>query len=205
MPLLSSTQTQSANGAPLYLPLDGNGNVPETVSIVENNGTDVVRLGAVNPSVTGMLLSDGSGNGGATFVGLSGGNILLGAGDLVPSPGTFVAGVLTAASIAPSSYQKSDVTGANPGYSFVVGGWRFVFGQATTNGNGQFSIPQATPFSGNTVCAVAMVSNGTYNGVAKALNDFNTNTGLVFQSIDPTDNTNSGAGIPYAALVIGPA
>jgi len=87
MPLLSSTQTQTANGSPLYLPTDGSGNIKETVNIVQNGGVDQVSLGAVNPSVTGMLIADGSGNSGGTFIGLSGGNILLGAGNLVPSPG----------------------------------------------------------------------------------------------------------------------
>jgi len=172
MPLLSSTQTHTANGVPLYVPLDGEGIVP------------------------GNLQVEGSINSGSGFQGgqitFPGGDVLIQTADGSLPPGTLQlnsvtngAGLVSNVPVhAPAIFGLSATSPVNPAVfgapgaaqwvlgaqvSMVISGYRITWGTFGTGDNGNATVPFNTPFNagGIPVVLCSLMTSGSQGGGIK--------------------------------------
>jgi len=185
MPLLPSTQTNTANGVPLYVPLDGEGNVPNglTVSgpivanlgggsrvIIEQTG-DGPSLVLDNPNAPGLHLGITSlQNSGVLQIGTSGLPVSTTGPLTVPS----IFGLDATSPVVPGVFGNAgantwryDPSGGQ--VTLVIAGYRLTVGTFATGGDGKGNVTFVTPFNAGGIPAIVCMpqTSGTGGGGVK--------------------------------------
>lgn len=147
MPLLPSTQTQTANGVPLYVPMDSEGNVPEPLT-VQGSITSVTSVGNVNLGDGGgfpsIVFTNPQSTPNATLIGLQDTGTLL-----VGNNGATVA---TLGNLNVGGILGVPVTAGSAGSNFFrIGPYAIGWFNVTTGGDGGINVILPTGLTGSLV------------------------------------------------------
>jgi len=149
MPLLPSTQTRTANNVPLYVPLDGEGNVPGSLTVsgpivanlgggsrvILEQGVDGPSVAFINPNSTPTLAGLTYNDAGALVVGAT--DVLVSMlGSLVTVGGITAPSVNTQTLVLPVTHPVD-----YPDVGFLtIGSYGFLWGNVNTTGSGSVDI-----------------------------------------------------------------
>lgn len=201
MPLLSSTQTRTANNVPLYVPLDGEGNVPGDLrvagSVISNSGS--FQSGQITFPAGNVLVTTADGSSLAGTLALN--SVTNGTGLITNVPFTAAAirdptYLMTPSPAVPVAASLS----SSPSGTFVIGSVRVIWGLSNSGGSGVTTVQFTPNFSG----APALYATGTFNG---GLNTYVSvgNVGVATGQLDSKADNGTPSSQPLYWFAIGPA